>query len=27
MGDFNGDGYSDILWRQDGGVVGIWFMQ
>ena len=24
--DFNGDGYSDILWRDVGGDVAIWFM-
>jgi hypothetical protein len=23
-GDFNGDGVSDILWRESGGYVGIW---
>ncbi len=23
-GDFNGDGKSDILWRNDNGTVGIW---
>lgn len=26
VGDFNGDGYSDILWRHDGGQVVIWYM-
>ena len=25
-GDFNGDGMSDILWRNDAGVVAIWDM-
>jgi hypothetical protein len=25
-GDFNGDGYSDILWRDTAGDVAIWFM-
>ena len=25
-GDFNGDGMSDILWRDTAGDVGIWFM-
>jgi Ca2+-binding RTX toxin-like protein len=25
-GDFNGDGNSDVLWRQDGGQVYIWEM-
>ena len=24
--DFNGDGKSDILWRNDNGSVGIWLM-
>jgi hypothetical protein len=24
--DFNGDGYSDILWRGPSGDVAIWFM-
>lgn len=23
-GDFNGDGLDDILWRNDGGLVGTW---
>jgi hypothetical protein len=27
VGDFNGDGYSDILWRHDGGHVSIWYME
>jgi len=26
VGDFNGDGTSDILWRNDSGAVGIWEM-
>ena len=26
VGDFNGDGYSDILWRNTNGDVAIWFM-
>ena len=25
-GDFDGDGKSDILWRNSDGDVGIWFM-
>jgi hypothetical protein len=25
-GDFNGDGKSDILWVDNTGNVGIWFM-
>jgi hypothetical protein len=25
-GDFNGDGKSDILWRNSNGDVGIWLM-
>ena len=25
-GDFNGDGFSDILWQNDSGAVGIWEM-
>jgi serralysin len=25
--DFNGDGRSDVLWRQDGGMVNGWFGQ
>jgi hypothetical protein len=25
-GDFNGDGMSDILWRNDSGTVAIWDM-
>jgi FG-GAP repeat len=25
-GDFNGDGYSDILWRNTNGDVVIWLM-
>ena len=24
--DYNGDGKSDILWRNDSGAVGVWFM-
>jgi hypothetical protein len=26
VGDFNGDGRADILWRQTDGQVGIWYM-
>jgi FG-GAP-like repeat len=26
-GDFNADGISDILWRNDDGGISIWFMQ
>ena len=25
-GDFNGDGMSDILWRNTNGDTSIWFM-
>ena len=25
-GDFNNDGYADILWRHSGGSVAIWLM-
>jgi hypothetical protein len=25
-GDFNGDGYSDILWRDSSGDIAIWYM-
>jgi len=25
-GDFNGDGKSDILWRDSSGNVAMWFM-
>jgi hypothetical protein len=25
-GDFNGNGNSDILWRDSGGNLAIWFM-
>jgi len=25
-GDFNGDGFADILWQNDDGSVGIWEM-
>jgi hypothetical protein len=25
-GDFNGDGKSDLLWRDTGGDTAIWFM-
>jgi hypothetical protein len=26
LGDFNGDGYDDIVWRHDTGQVSIWLM-
>ena len=26
VGDFNGDGRADILWREKGGDVGVWLM-
>lgn len=26
VGDFNGDGYADIVWRHDTGQVSVWFM-
>jgi len=26
VGDFNGDGKADILWRRTDGVVSIWTM-
>ncbi|MFL6305098.1 MAG: FG-GAP repeat domain-containing protein [Candidatus Sulfotelmatobacter sp.] len=26
-GDYNGDGYSDLLWLDGGGNVAIWFMR
>jgi hypothetical protein len=26
-GDFNGDGTTDILWRQDSGALALWEMQ
>ncbi|GAA4160019.1 hypothetical protein GCM10022251_37350 [Phytohabitans flavus] len=26
LGDFNGDGRSDILWRHDNGSLSIWYM-
>ena len=26
VGDFNGDGRDDILWRNDAGLVGTWHM-
>ena len=26
VGDFNGDGKADILWRHTSGLVGIWLM-
>jgi hypothetical protein len=26
IGDFNGDGKSDILWRHTDGTLAIWFM-
>lgn len=25
-GDFNGDGYSDIVWRNVGGTTALWEM-
>ena len=25
-GDYNGDGKTDILWRNDSGQVGVWEM-
>jgi hypothetical protein len=25
-GDFNGDGYADILWQNDNGQAAIWTM-
>ena len=25
-GDFNGDGFGDILWRNSDGTVGMWLM-
>jgi hypothetical protein len=27
IADFNGDGYSDILWRDRDGQVSFWYMQ
>ena len=27
VGDFNGDGYSDLLWRQSSGALAVWDMQ
>jgi FG-GAP-like repeat/FG-GAP repeat len=27
IGDFNGDGFDDILWRKNSGEVEIWFMK
>jgi hypothetical protein len=27
VGDFNGDGYSDMVWRQSGGSLALWDMQ
>jgi hypothetical protein len=27
VGDFNGDGYSDLMWRQSGGALALWDMQ
>jgi hypothetical protein len=26
VGDYNGDGMSDLLWRDTGGNVAMWFM-
>ena len=25
--DFNGDGYSDLVWQHDGGYVAVWLMR
>ena len=27
IGDFNGDGYSDIVWRQSSGALALWDMK
>ena len=27
VGDFNGDGYSDIVWRQSSGALALWDMK
>ena len=26
VGDYNGDGMSDLLWRDTGGNTAMWFM-
>jgi len=26
VGDYNGDGQADILWRHTSGTVAIWFL-
>jgi hypothetical protein len=26
VGDFNGDGRADILWRHTSGTIFLWFM-
>jgi hypothetical protein len=27
VGDFNGNGRSDILWQHDGGAIAIWYLR
>jgi VCBS repeat protein len=27
VGDFNGDGYTDVVWRQSSGALALWDMQ